>query len=55
MNIILQNRKLFFYQGWFAVGTINDVAKPGDVAPKEVAGQVFLLTRDRQGVIRVFS
>ena len=43
-----------FHKGWFALGTINEVAKKGDVAPKKVAGQNFLIVRNNKGEINVF-
>ena len=43
-----------FHKGWFALGTINEVAKKGDVAPKQVAGQNFLIVRNNKGEINVF-
>jgi len=47
-------RQMIFAKGWLAVAYKSDVPEPGSVAPIEIAGWSFLVTRSRDDEIRVF-
>ncbi|MBL9213846.1 MAG: aromatic ring-hydroxylating dioxygenase subunit alpha [Opitutaceae bacterium] len=40
--------------GWVCVGYVSQVAQPGDTFVTNIAGQSFLVTRDRGGGLRAF-
>lgn len=44
-----------FRHGWIGVGRADLVAKPGDYAALDIAGQAVILLRDRDGVLRAFA
>ncbi|MEO1276070.1 MAG: aromatic ring-hydroxylating dioxygenase subunit alpha [Pseudomonadota bacterium] len=48
-------REAVFFANWAAVGFAHQVANNGDVAPIDFLGQPLLLSRDHQGVLRVFQ
>ncbi|MFA7585025.1 MAG: aromatic ring-hydroxylating dioxygenase subunit alpha [Novosphingobium sp.] len=43
-----------FREGWVSIGTAHQLPSPGDVLTVEIAGEPLLITRDKQGAIRVF-
>lgn len=47
-------RREVFAKSWFAIGFESDVPQPGDATPIEIAGWSFLMTRARDGQVRVF-
>src|SRR4051812_36490094 len=50
----LAERAALFDRSWAALAFESDVPEIGDVAPIEFAGRSFILTRARDGVVRVF-
>jgi choline monooxygenase len=48
-----ETRQLFF-KSWLCIGTIHDISEQGDIVPVDFAGIPLLLTKDREGQIRVF-
>lgn len=49
-----REKRNVFATGWAALGFSSDVAAPGDVRPLTFLGQPLLMTRDREGALRVF-
>jgi choline monooxygenase len=49
----LERQKLF-PRGWLAIAYESDVAEPGDAVPISIAGWDFIVTRNRQGAVKVF-
>lgn len=47
-------RKALFPRGWLAIAYVSDVAEPGDAVPISIAGWDFIVTRNRQGDVKVF-
>jgi len=43
-----------FRPGWISVACAQNVPNPGDLLPVRIAGQALLVTRDRDGEVRVF-
>ena len=43
-----------FSRHWACIGTLDDVAEPGDVCPVRLAGRDLILTHARDGIVRVF-
>ena len=43
-----------FRPGWMGVACGQNVPEPGDLFPVQIAGHALLLTRDREGEVRVF-
>ena len=43
-----------FAGGWICIGTLDDVPKAGDVRPLSLGGRGLIMTRARDGVLRVF-
>ena len=49
-----QEMQAHFVNGWCSLGVASMVPNDGDVYTVKVAGQPLLVTRDREGEVRVF-
>ena len=47
-------RRTLFSDRWICIGLVDDVPRPGDATPLDVAGRSVILTRDAQGTVHVF-
>ena len=47
-------RRTLFSNRWICIGLVDDVPRPGDATPLDVAGRSVILTRDGQGTVHVF-
>lgn len=41
--------------GWHCLGRVDEVAKPGDYIATQILNETLILTRDREGALRVLS
>ena len=47
-------RRTLFANRWICIGLVDDVPRPGDATPLEVAGRSVIMTRDATGAVHVF-
>ncbi|TNE40527.1 MAG: aromatic ring-hydroxylating dioxygenase subunit alpha [Sphingomonadales bacterium] len=43
-----------FREGWISIGTVHQLGSSNEVLPVEFAGEPLLVTKDKQGEVRVF-
>lgn len=53
-GFLVAEQRHVFSKAWVCIGTLDDVANPGDVHPVSLAGKALIITRARDGEIRVF-
>ena len=53
-DFLKQEQDLLFAPGWIYAGRADELAKPGDGRPVEIAGRPLILLRNRNGEIKAF-
>lgn len=50
----VEERDALFVRGWACLGHVSEVARPGDIVPRELMGLPLLMTRTKAGALNVF-
>ena len=54
-EIFARERARIFSREWLCIGRVEDVARPGDYASVDIAGEPLVMVRDRDGALHVHS
>ena len=49
-----QEKEALFFQDWFSIARVEEVAEPGDFLTRDVIDQSVVVTRNKQGELRAF-